>query len=260
MPLHNPTNLNERILAVGSFGCGKSTGWLQTAYRSQITGSDARFFVLDTDDAIQRMVSGNTNYSKLANLEIIPAYDWPEYSDFVHKLRATIRPHDWVVVDFIDAAWDAVQSHFAEQVFHQDIGQYFLEVRKHLEGGKSLGAFEGWTDWQVINKLYRDFANPLLKRTRANVYATARIEKVSGDEKDKELRDMYSPVGVRPAGQKHLGYQFHTVLVFSSVTAGPTKTYTLRTIKDRERPLLHGLPWSNFAQDYLVKIGGWKLA
>jgi hypothetical protein len=259
MPLNNPFPYNEKILAIGNFGCGKSTGWLQIAQRAQATKSDAQFYVLDTDDATGRMVAANPLYASLDNLHITPAYEFPEYQEFISKTRAKARPHDWVVVDFIDAAWDSVQSYFTEEVFKKDIGEYFLQVRKGLKSDKSLSAFEGWTDWQVINKLYADFANPLFKRTRANIYATAKLAKVGDDEKDRGVRSLFGAAGVKPTGQKHLGFQFHTILVFSSISSGSNKEYTITTIKDREREEMRGEKWTNFVSDYLVKRAGWKM-
>ena len=76
MPLNNPNPSQEKILAIGNFGCGKSTGWLQIAQRSEATKSDARFYVLDTDDAVSRMVSGNPTYQALSNLQVSTAYEF----------------------------------------------------------------------------------------------------------------------------------------------------------------------------------------
>jgi hypothetical protein len=219
---------------------------------SQLTQSPAKFYVLDSDFAVERMLVG---YSELTNLEITTAYDWPDYISFLSKVLRTAQPHDWVVVDFIGSAWEAVQSHFSQQVFHQDMGDYFLEARK-----KGQKALEGWTDWSVINPMYRQFINPLLYKGRYNVYCTAKSEALSSDKKPTEtpdVRQLFLPYGSKPRGQKDLPYVFHTLLITGRDARG---TRTLTTVKDRERPELAGQPVTSFTVNYLRDIGGWELA
>jgi hypothetical protein len=245
---------------MGNFGCGKTSAWLNIAVKAQLTKSDAQFYVLDTDDAVDGMVETNPKYQALENLHISPGFEYPDCISWLKRSREIVKPQDWLVVDFVDSIWDTTQRYFTAEVFEQDMGNYFLQARKALSGdAKNLKAFEGWTDWQVINKLYGDFANPLFKRTRANIYCTSKIEEVAEDEKNREVRQMFGSAKVKPTGQKHLGFQFRTIVVFSKVVSGQTERFTYTTIKDRERELQRSHSCENFTTDYLVEVAGWKL-
>jgi len=247
--------LLERILLFGPAGSGKSTAAASIASMAAKTKSDARFHVVDTDLAWDRMLI--EGYPDLSNVDVHVALEWPEYKQSLTKIRSVIRPNDWVVVDLVSNAWETVQAYFTEQVFDSDIGDYFLQVRKELKTGKkSLEAFSGWVDWSVINAMYKTWVNDLLFKTRANVICMAKMGKVHAEQDDKATRLLFGPHGVKPEGQKALAYQFHTVLLTGEPRTGE---YTLTTVKDRERVQLEKTPVKKFALDYLVKVGGWRL-
>jgi hypothetical protein len=263
MALHSPLPAPERILVCGPAGSGKTTSWLNIAKISALTKSDATFYVGDTDNSVPRMlhhygdaVAGNISYHSL--------YEWPDFLAFRDLVLTTARPQDWCVIDFAGTAWSAVQSYFVEQVFQgKSMGEYFLQARKTLAGNaKSLEALDGWKDWSVINSLYTDWAVPLLVRSKCHLLATAKVDTLSqkaGGE-DAITRQMFLPYGVKPVGQKDLPHMVHTVLLHGHL-ALPNRpdSYTFTSVKDRERELLQGQQVTNFAHDYLVKVGGWKL-
>lgn len=257
MPLHPALPIPERLLVFGEAGSGKSTNILDIAKWAQRTKSPAQFHILDSDFAIPRML---TSYPDLTNVHIYPAYDWTDYTEFLQAVK-TLTPNDWVCLDFIGSAWQAVQSYYSTQVFKKTLGNYFLEVRKSIDkDAKSLSALQGWTDWQVVNALYKNWVTPLLFRGHYHIYATAKSTQLSSDKQPSETsntRQLFLRYGVKPTGQKDLPYQFHTVLV--SGFHPRTKERTLTTVKDRERSELSGLPVHSFTQDYLVGVAGWKL-
>jgi hypothetical protein len=76
------------------------------------------------------------------------------------------------------------------------------------------------------------------------------------------VRSLFLPYGQKPAGQKELPFQFHTLLLAGKTTTPATQqtNYTLTTVKDRERVELKGAEVKNFTTDYLVNVGGWKVA
>jgi AAA domain-containing protein len=259
MPLHPSYPSPERILAIGPAGSGKTTNWLDIARWHARTKSPAKFHVGDTDFAVDRMLSGYPEVIPSINLTNL--YDWPDYVSFMKTVTTQATPDDWVIVDFIGSAWQAVQQHYTEQVFHKEMGDYFLQARKELDKkASSLNALEGWTDWSVINALYRQWVNPLLFRGRYHVYATAKSDQLSSDKKpteDAQTRSLFLPYGIKPAGQKDLPYQFHTLLITGRDGRG---TRTLTTVKDREREEVKGLEVKSFTVDYLKKIAGWEMA
>jgi hypothetical protein len=259
MPLHNPVPVPERILAFGPAGSGKTSNLLHVAKMLKLSGSDAQVHIGDSDYALPRMLVGQ--YSDLDNVHFHPLIKWSDY-EALAAIAPKLRPQDWLGIDVIGSAWTEVQDHFAREVFNDSIANYFLDVRKQQgrDAGKSLGALEGWTDWQVINAMYRQWITDCLFRIHANVYATAKSDNLSNPNKPTEditTRQMFARFDQKPIGQKDLPFQFHTVLF---VTRDPRGNFIINTIKDRERTELRGATVSNFVTDYLVKIAGWKLA
>jgi hypothetical protein len=63
--------------------------------------------------------------------------------------------------------------------------------------------------------------------------------------------------GMKPAGQKQLGFVPHTVLMMKKGRVGD---YKMTTIKDRGRWEGEDVEIGDFMQDYLVGIGGWQRA
>lgn len=246
----------ERILALGGFGTGKSHGWLSIARLSQLTGSPAKFYVLDTDYAIDRMLS--TTFSDLNNVVHYPAVDWEDCESFIKEVTPKINPLvDWIVVDMIDITWDLVQAYFTEQVFKEDIGFYFLEARKQLKGEKgNLQPFSGWTDWQVINKLYQSWIARVFFKSKAHIYMTCKADPVDSSKDSKDVLQVYGAFGVKPKGQKALGNQVHTVMLFNTARKGD---WRITTIKDRGPTYFEGEQLSDFAYQYLVGKAGWEV-
>lgn len=245
--------LRERILGIGGFGSGKSYSWLSIARQAQKTGSPAKFYCLDTDAAIERMLA--EEFQELENVKLYNVFDWSEYESALDEAIQNAGPDDWIVVDMIDLAWDAVQAYFTDQVFDKEISVYFLEIRKALKGQR-LQTFDGWRDWTVINKLYSAWMNKLIYKAKSHVFCTAKVEAVDSDKDDKETRLVYGAYGVKPKGQKALGHQFHTVLLFTCVKPGD---WIITTIKDRGREPFTGQKLVNFPMQYLVGKAGWKL-
>jgi hypothetical protein len=265
VPLHPGYPSAERILVFGGAGTSKTTGWLDIAKWSVRTNSPAKFFVLDTDSSVGRMLPSYPDI--IPNLYLSTGFDWTDYTNFLQYVLQNAGPQDWVIVDFIGAAWKAVQEYYVNQVFHQDMGNYFLQARKALSGNaSSLGALDGWTDWSVINPLYAQWARPLLFKGQYNLYCTAQSDQLSSDRKPTEdavSRSLLLPFGTKPVGQKELLFQFHTVLLTGRIPAknsSEKETFTVNTVKDRERKAVSGLPVNSFTVDYLVNIGGWALA
>ena len=259
MPLHPKLQIPERILCFGDTGSGKSTNALNIARWSARTKSPSHFYILDSDFAMPRMLS---NYPDILDrITLYPCYDWPDYVKAAGEVIVKAAATDWVIVDFIGSAWQAVQNFFTTQVFKQTIGSYFLQARKQLDkGDKSLGALEGWTDWPVINALYKQWINPLLFKGKYHLYATAKASQLSSDKKpteERDVRQMLLRFNLKPTGQKDLPYQFHTILLSGFNLR--TNNRTITTVKDRERNEVSGLEVANFAVDYLKNVAGWEM-
>lgn len=280
----------ERILSMGITGSGKSYQWLKLAEVLLPTG--AIFRCLDTDNDITYMLE--TQFPHLlprngGNVLAHLAVDWQEYKTGVFwlqrktltdQLRAMVTPEivkdwsvpvklaDWIVVDKINAAWDTVQRYFTDNVFGEEMGDYFLEMRKLIQqrGGKDRfgktatsvapEAFDGWKDWPVMNKLYFDWIRPIVFRIPCHVYAATDVEKMDRGEKDVELLTLFGDFGLRPSGQKKLGGQMHSIFLYK-----PGKNnWKIYTVKDRAgRAYFDNVPLTSLYYQYLVAKAGWPI-
>ena len=213
---------------MGGAGAGKSTGWLNIALLSAQTGSDARFYVLDSDDAVAVMLARDAQWANLTNIEVFGAREWENYTKATDQILGRIRPNDWFIGDFVSTAWDAVQEWYVERIYGKtDMGQYFMDARE----ANKKAALDGWKDYSVINRVYRTWSNKIQFDMPSHVYLTAEAETVR-DTDERELKKLFYQFGVRPKGQKHLTYTVHTVLLFQTDGRGG---YFMNTAKDRGR-------------------------
>jgi hypothetical protein len=252
MPFSPPFSTRERILDIGPAGSGKTSNFLHIARFLSLTNTPSRFFIGDSDFAMDRMLASYPETHPHTTLH--PLYDWDDYVAFGQLVLAQATPDDWVCIDFIGSAWKAVQEFYVQQVFNKGIGDYFLAARK-----KEVAELEGWVDWSVINPLYQQWIMPILFKCKAHLFATAKSDPLSPGNKpteNKDTRAMFLPFGVKPVGQKDLAFQFHTVLVSDRDFNGQR---LINTVKDREREEVRGKVVTDFAQNYLMDIAGWKV-
>lgn len=282
--------IRERVLVMGITGSGKSYQWLKMAEALLPTG--AVFRVIDTDNDISYMLE--TQFPHLlprngGNVYVHLAVNWPDYKlgvawvqrkpispevlsnmnpDIVKDYKVPIKDHDWLILDRADDAWDTVQRYFTANIFGEDMGDYFLRMRKAIEdrGGKDRfgkvarsvapEAFDGWKDWPVMNKLYFDWIQPIVYEIPCHVYATTAPKKIEKDEKDAELLVLFGDLGLRPAGQKKLGGQMHTILL---MLPGEDRWY-VTTVKDRAgRTYFKKTHLTSLHLQYLVVKAHWAM-
>lgn len=262
--------VRERILVTGVAGSGKSYQWLILARALKKTG--AKFRCIDTDDAIPFMLE--TQFQDLkpengGNVFVRLALDWPQYKEALAWIKKEpIQGKDWVVLDLADNAWSTVQRHFVTNVFGEDSGDYFLQIRKEVQQRGGVGkdgkavtsivreGLDGWKDWSVINKLYDDWILPLVYRTPCNFYAATKVQELMRGEKDPEVLALYGSLKIRPSGQKNLGHQVHTIFLLK-----PGKdNWTITTLKDRgNRGYFKNVNLTSLYKQYLVVKAGWPL-
>lgn len=239
----------ERILAMGSFGTGKTTAWLTIAQWAHVTGSDAQFYVIDTDAAVAHMIESHPARERI---HVHHAFEWTEYEEGIERYLPALRPQDWLVVDFVGTAWEAVQDWYVAQIYKTSIDDFFVEARQSAKSGNPL---DGWKDWSVINRVYKSWINRVIFRNPAQVFLTAQAEGVR-DTDDRSVKQIYGKVGMRPRGQKALGHQVHSILLFSALR--PSEV-TLTTVKDRERRVVESERLNDFTVEYLMGVAGWEM-
>jgi DNA polymerase III delta prime subunit len=244
----------ERILLMGPWGVGKSTAILNIAEMMEQTNAEGTVHVVDTTYEAERNLQGQTN------TEIHSVETWDEYISAVKRIREVGGPSDWLAVDRIDPVWDQAQAGYSEKAFGKDIDQWFLEYKA---AGKEGHAFSGeyGTNWVAIKRMYEAFMTEVM-RFKGHVIATAKAVPVQEPNRDgkggdnPDLRAEYGKFGVRPAGEKNLGFMFHTVLLLSEVKQGE---YTYTTVRDRRREQQKSRSLTGFVPSYLIGVAGWKL-
>lgn len=243
---------------MGPWNAGKSRAWCSIGAWLRRTGAPGRLYVIDTDRAVDRMAEEWTDFYN--NVESVDAYEWSDYTDALRTFSKAATSDDWLVVDMIDQAWDAVQNHFVQEVFGKDASSFFLESRKAGDKGHPLAEGYG-VNWNVINKLYASFMGGVI-RWPGHVVCCTPVDSVQqpdrsgkgGDSRD--VLDLYGPFGAKPRGQKALGFQFHTILLLNHRR---DDKWAFTSIKDRgrDRPVNEQL--NDFVMDYLVKVAKWEL-
>lgn len=246
----------ERILVTGIYGVGKTEGWVSIARWYRRLETPARFHVLDTDNTTLRTLSTDDDWER--NVTRYDIDSWDRLVETTEHLYEQADENDWLIVDSIDWAWQAVQDYFTMQVFGENSADYFLQVRRAGQSGHPLSSEYG-VNWQVINKLYQRWIMRVI-RWPGHVYACTPSQPVAepnlggkgGDS--KEIRETFGRFGVRPAGQKNLGFQFHTVLLMQYLG----DSWTITSLKDRSRRLLVSEPVIDFVVTYLLGVAGWQ--
>ena len=238
--------MQERILVYGGTGSGKSTSWLTIARQHQIDLSKSIFYCVDTDKSTERLLG--TEFKDIHNVKVIPARTWETAKKALEELAPTLTKDDWLIIDKIDPLWSFVQNYFTQNTFHKSIDEYFLQLRKSLNGGSKLEAFKGWTDWNVMNATYQALIDPVMYDYDYNIFITAKSKDYDpkSDTEDVELKESFSVVGHQPEGEKRNADRCHTVLYFNHDING----YYATTVKDRGRKQLKEFPFKNFAETY----------
>jgi hypothetical protein len=241
--------VGERILVYGQPGTGKSYQFLKVA---QFV-APARCYVLDTDDAYPRML--DTDFRDMGNVEVYPVFEWDDWKAAVTDVLATrAKPGDWICIDRADVLWEAAQDYFIQQVFGEETGDFFLRARKEIEQSKNkLTPLDGWKDWGIINRVYRQlWVKLIMPNMPANLYVATTATQVEKQD-EQEVQETFSFLGVKPGGQKHLPYGMHTILYLDRIKDG----WRMTTVKDRGRKYLDKQKLVSLPHQYLIGVAGW---
>lgn len=255
----------ERIAGFGKGGAGKSTAALQIA-----NAVEGRMFVIDNDYAPSYEVLLDLEFPELLDrgtVEVahIDPTEFAAVIDQIERWGKVATADDWLSLDSMTPTWQAVQGEYSASVLEKDIAEHFIEARKKqiADKKKVLGAFEGDTDWNVINRMYAQLY-VAIAQWPGHVYLAA-DEKVVGD-RDKDVdKDLYDS-GFRPDGQKRFvnGHVTRTIVRFARYKQNPTRR--IQMVKDRGREKIWDaetdggmeIPFEDFAWDYLYAIAGWR--
>jgi len=238
--------IREKILVIGGPGSGKSYSGLTIAR----CFPDSRFFIMDSDDAVPRML--NTEFDDLKNVTNLPCPEWSDYEKAIKTVEKDSKPGDWLMIDLITQSWSAVQNHFVQTIYAENLGEFLMRMRAAMKAGDTqLKTLEGWNDWRPIKALYNDNLMRRIKyKIPAHIYATASV-RAPRDSDERDIKEMFAG-GKMPEGEKHLGHEFHTILSAEHLRDG----WVMSTIKDRGHKLIERQPMPNFGLGYVVAVAG----
>ena len=266
------TTSRERILMYGSFKIGKSTCWLDIADRLHKSDSKSKFYVIDTDFGVEKML--DEGFGHLADMLIVyTPLDFGELLSASKEIAKKAGKGDWIIIDMLSYPWTMAQEYYIQGVFGDEPEDYFMAMRKEVvaKGGKDKRAYGGHegTDWNFISKIYRAFEFPLSMRSQANIFAVSEEKKLDADRgASPEMVKMFKNVGLMaPAGQKGIGHRFDTVLRMTMRANGQREVTMVG-----DRGPNRGQAWTDrgsstiqigegkkgFAGAYLVDVAGWK--
>lgn len=245
----------ERVLVYGVGGSGKSTAVVDLIGRVE-----GKVWVVDTEHAYDRMLDdagvGDGNVD-VCDVRLRAAVDgttaWEAMLGYVRDTVKNMGRDDWLAIDSITPTWDDVQAWYVEKLWGDDLADYMMAARMQAEerGKRGGSAFEGFTDWPVINKQYNVLYN-LLLNAPGHVILTAETQPLI--DEDSEVTAVFGSHGVKPKGQKRLPHIPHTVLLFRRRHNG----WVIDTVKDRGREELRGVANTGFVDTYLKGVAGWK--
>jgi hypothetical protein len=247
----------ERILAYGLYGSGKTHGWATIASYYRRTDTPGTFYVISCEHGtVDRLRDGypasDDDPGFDSNVTYDDVHNWSELTKLTDMYLANAVDGDWLVIEGVDKPWQ-----FIQQLWHQTKGTI----------GDQSDPFAlqeaGEVDWVKVNAVYRAWIIPILQ-SPAHVYACAPQDAVrvpTGKPKEwadnKQTVEQFARFGYKPAGQKDLGFQFHTVLYMQNPRRG---VYTVTSVDDHTRDLLEDHEVNpDFVLGYLVPTAHWSL-
>jgi hypothetical protein len=290
----SPHKYQERILAFGGGGVGKSSALLNIARYSP----DAMFWVLDNDTsfAYTRLIyteypeileygDQTTEYvdtpsgvtlpvQQLGNVKVVElGPTWEEWSAGIQYLIGTVEivqgkgtvftpgiadpSNDWIALDSVTHPWQYVQAWYSQQVHGTNLADQMVKLRSQSSSLEDYNkALAGDMTWPIINREYTDHFIRLVHRWRGHLYMTSEADPL-GKREDEQDKDLFGTIGFKPKGQKSLHHQMSTNLFF--YRGDKPNEWKITTAKDRGRRILWRESLNEFAMDYLVEVAGWKV-
>lgn len=255
MPLVQPNALREKILLIGGPKVGKTSCWLSTAWWAWKSGDPRHFYVIDTDDAVEAVML-DEKFAGMDNVTVYAANEWEEYESAGETARSLAKEGDWIVVDFADKAWKAVQNYYLREVRKKSRADALMDASK--KGAQGWDLFREDFDWASINAVYDEWIKPLLLGAhRAHLFfVTEQAEIIESSKMTDEQKRAKREFGrFKPTGQKSLPYQVRSILRLDRIARGRIIT----TLGDRARKELENDDMNDFFRDYLRDVAGWSV-
>jgi hypothetical protein len=264
--LSAPSNRRERILLYGEANSGKSSAWVSLALWLRKTKSDAKVWLLDSDQAYEAMWCEELDgIVECVDIDVNEMEKWPA---IMEAIKGRAGKDDWVVVDMIDKLWAGAQSYFWEQEGSGTLGNVYM--RNMIDSGFNLGGDWG-KNWDAINKLKDDFmwlylntkCHKLACTSAGTIYTDSKSGLATRADDEKYVRYKF-----KPRGHPRIAHEFHTILLAREIPGVRDSEWNLTTVKERgpigmgKRVELRGekvSPAGGFVHAYLIKVAGWRM-
>lgn len=282
--LHPPTERRERICVYGPSDSGKTSCAVAIANWIARTKAPSRMFFIDTDGTAEASIPDELVGNVVDIFDVDGRNEMKAATKIIQGKLDRAR-NDWLVVDSIDRPWNYAQDSFFELGYGIDPDDFFIDAKRkamlrsqETGKGEAIGDYvagDHGVNWQIINKMYGEMTK-LLKTRNAHVLCTSPATEVRKPDRsgrggdDPEIIDTFTRVGIKPAGQKGLPYQFHTILLVQRKAGGrdSDKFRVIGTQKERN-PLGIAAPRErltavemtverDFVVTYLMGVAKWR--
>lgn len=255
--LHPPdTPRREKISLVGPFGTGKSYTRVALWKAMQRFGYPGHLYVMDTDEAVECEAAELGN-GYLDNIARQQCWEWGDFQ-VIDQWRTYATADDILYVDRIEAAWSAVEDDWTGRVFGRSSAQVFLEYHQEHrgeKGGSPLADAYG-SKWSSIKKVYREWWMKV-RRWPGHIIVcgdSTPLKREGNSADDAVTIQTFNRFGVRPAGEKNMWKEMHSILLMGNTAQG----WVITTMRDRNRRELVAVPHTDFVMNYLVPVAGWR--
>lgn len=260
--LHAPSTRRERVIVYADNGGGKSSTYINLADWMVRTASNRRIHLLDTQNQWPANSGGDSYFDKVVSWTYLERGKFDTWRTAAERLRATVHPDDWIVVDMITDAWPQAQSYYwGQKSGNSSLAELWMKNRPQDVAG------DHGTNWGIINKYYDEFRLPILNAScHVLLLATAKsIRKPNeggkgGDSLD--IRSFYGKIEMQMEGQKDLRGDGHSV-IYAFEANGKYRYSTVKEMGPIGRPkraMLNNEDVTDrgFVQGYLMKVAGWR--
>jgi len=217
----------EKILWFGESNSGKTQGYLDVLrYLKNINTppENVCMCIVFSDRA-----TGITKLYHLIPKEYVERVHIFPISDYEDMIKATANAekilmehfkntgtHGWLVCELLEESWRMSQDYYSRKAFGETLADLMATKRQEIhnlmvaknkeEKETAYQALSGFRDWVTIKFFHNFNWIDKIKRMPFNVGATAEIkEEVNPDS-------IFSPIKVRPAGEKDNAHRFDTII------------------------------------------------
>lgn len=257
--VNSNSEIKRRILVFAGTKVGKTWTIAKIIEDVRKQNPEAKFYILDTEDGWPQSVE--------LMPELLKVPDWyvsasrKEFkadfktirTEITKRYRESGKVQDWLFVDSISDLWELVQVDYAKEIWGEDIGEKFLEMRKAAEekfietGEKGEVRLDGWQDWAQMKKLHNTDLVDKMKRLPCNWVITAKAKEVMPEPSNKQkakgakdieralIRETFGDIGFKPEGEWQNAFRVDSIWFLHKKIVEGNIRYFITSIGERGR-------------------------